>query len=380
MTSVKKGLLWYWLLSKRLLKKKSFPILLCLIPVLVFAMRGVANGDSGVLRIVLCQENQEDVLSSRIVQDLMDEESIILFSETETVEEAYEAVLSKKADAAWIFPDAMQEKMDAYTAGDTSYKLVKVIERENNVLLRLSGEKLFGALYRYFPYSLFQNYVRSAVFEGQTISEEELKAYYEANRVANSLFIPTDLDGDAKSNGTVNYLLTPLRGMLALVVTLCGLAASMYYLQDKKQGVFDRMPMEKREAMLPVYQLSAMMWAGVAALAGLVFTGDFLGIVQESVLIVLYILMNIGFSSLLTVLCGNERRLGALIPILMLFMFVLSPIFFDVRALGALRFVVPGYSYLNAVHNDGYIKAMLVYILAVFFVDYILYLIRCKKN
>ena len=379
MTSVKKGLLWYLLLSKRLLKKKSFPILLCLIPVLVFAMRSVALQDSGVVRIVLCQENQEDELSSKIVKDLLEEGSIILFSKAETAEEAYEAVLSKNADAAWIFPDKMQEKLDAYTAGDTEQKLVKMIEREDNVLLRLSGEKLYGALYRYFPYSLFQNYVRSVVFDGYTISEEELTAYYAENRVQNSLFVPTNFDGEAKE-GKVNYLLAPLRGMLALVVTLCGFAASMYYLQDKKQGFFDRMSMEKREAMLPVYQLSAMMWAGIAVIVGLFFTGDFLGLFKEILLMALYILMNIGFTALLTVICGNEHRLGALIPVLMLFLFVLSPIFFEIRALGVLRFIVPGYSYLNAVHNDSYMMTMVGYIVAVFFINYILYLIRCKKN
>ena len=71
MNGFRKMLLWYFMLSKRLLKKYTFLLLLCAIPLLVVGMQVVSKQDSGMLTIVLCQENPEDSLSSKIVEDLL---------------------------------------------------------------------------------------------------------------------------------------------------------------------------------------------------------------------------------------------------------------------------------------------------------------------
>lgn len=363
MKKIKRSLFWFYLLSKRLIKKPGFLLLLCLIPVFAVGISMLSGQESGMLKIVLCRENEADALSSQIVADLLGQESVLQYVEAESREAAYEAVRSGEADAAWIFPDNMQEQLDSYTAGENyDAKLVTIVEREDNVVLQLSREKLYGALYSYFPYSLYQNYVRHELTIPDELSDETLLENHEAARVEGNLFERAYVTGEPEEETQEeNYLTAPLRGMLALVIVLCGLAATMYYLQDEAAGVFDLIPLWHRTRYLYCYQLSGMLYAGVAALVAMWLSGSFSGIPAEVGRMALYLLMCVSFCSVIKRLCGNMKRLGTCIPLLMIGMFVLCPVFFAVRRFRPVQYLLPPFYYLNVVHNGTFLYCMLLY-------------------
>jgi hypothetical protein len=58
-----KMILYYALLSKRFFKKVSFVILLLSIPLLTAGLRIVSHQDSGMLKIILCAEDEEGNLA-----------------------------------------------------------------------------------------------------------------------------------------------------------------------------------------------------------------------------------------------------------------------------------------------------------------------------
>ena len=70
MEKIRRIAVWYYLLNKRLLKKRSFLILLLLVPLLVFGMRIVSKQDSGVLTILLCSSETSDDLPKEVVDKL----------------------------------------------------------------------------------------------------------------------------------------------------------------------------------------------------------------------------------------------------------------------------------------------------------------------
>lgn len=374
MKKIQKGLFWFYLTCKRLIKKPSFFLLLCSIPLLVAAMQMVSQEESGMLKIVLYQENTEDELSSKLVTDLLTQESVLQYVQVETEEEAYAAVRSTEADAAWIFPDDMQEKLDTYIAGAYDREFIKIIEREDNVALQLSREKLYGALYSYFPYSVYRDFVQNELAAGQEISEEELLAYYEGSRVEGNLFQLSFISGESSEmNATEqNYLTAPVRGLLSLLVILSGLAATMYFLQDEEAGVFDRVALPAREKYLYGYQAAAMIYIGAATLLALFLTGNFWGI-KEVGLMLLFMLMNVGFCSVIKKICKNLQRLGTCIPLLMMGMLVLCPIFFAVRRFRVLQCLLPPFYYLNAIHNNRYVWQMILYCAVVFGIEILLH-------
>lgn len=370
MKKLKRTLLLFALFSKRLFKKVSFWLLLCAVPLSAAGMRNLSMGENGMLCILLCQENPSDPLSKEIIAHLLTERSVIQYILVEREEEAYDLVESGEADGAWIFPDEMQLRLERFTAGELWEEgLIRVVEREDNIALRLSREKLFGTIYPYASYSLYQNFVRRDL--GMEADEEMLRKDFESTAVEGSLFQLAFAGGDSGTSDIAlqNYLVTPIRGMLALMVLLCGLASTMFFLQDQEKGVLDIVPFHKRKSCLYLYQFSVIGYVVPAVLAALYTCGVFVGAYIEVVWVTVYAVMCAGFCSLLQRICGNLRRLAAGIPLLMLVSFVLCPVFFSVRQFKALQYLLPPFYYLNAVHNESYFYRMIFYCIIVYVID-----------
>lgn len=372
MKKIKRALLLFVLFSKRLFKKGSFWLLLCAVPLLAIGMRSLSVGESGMLHILLCQENPSDPLSGEIAAKLLTEKSVIQYTLAEREEDAYRSVELGEADGAWIFPDEMQMQLDRFTAGELwEDGLIRIVEREDNVALRLSREKLFGVIYPYLSYSLYQNFIRKEL--GIEADEETLRRDFESSAVEGSLFRFAYAGGDGGTSDAAmqNYLVTPVRGMLALMVLLSGLAATMFFLRDREKGVLDVVPFHKRRGYLYLYQFAVMGYVAIAMLAALYICGVYVGAYREVIRIAVYAAMCAGFCSLLERICGNLYRLAAGIPILMLLCFVLCPVFFSVRQLKLLQYLLPPFYYLNAIHNESYFYRMILYCIIVYVIDII---------
>ena len=152
-----------FLLSKRLFKKVSFVIILCLIPIIALSFKMLSDEESGIVRIALCNEgNDRD--ASRVVDSLLNRSSVFLYTEVEDADEAEELIRDGVVDGAWIFPKDYGNRIDDYTKGliDNSNKtenVVTVYQSEDSILLNLSRMELFGALYSDLSYSLYDNYI-----------------------------------------------------------------------------------------------------------------------------------------------------------------------------------------------------------------------------
>ena len=145
--------LFLW--NKRLCKKKSFLALLFLFPLLTIGMQWISGQESGVLHILLYEQEPSDAWTKQIVNELLQMDSIIWFERTEQLEQAYEQVQVGKADAIWIFSD-VQEKIEAvFQTGERREAIVNIIEQTDTIALHLAREKLYGVLYPYLSYEFY---------------------------------------------------------------------------------------------------------------------------------------------------------------------------------------------------------------------------------
>lgn len=371
MKKVSKIFLWLALLNKRMLKKVSFLVLLCCIPLLVVGVNFMAKQESGMLKIVLCREKEEDALAQEIMTSLKTQGNMLQFVEVESTQEARNLVQSGQADAAWIFPKDLQGRIEAYLNGTLEEEgVVIVIEKEDNVALHLSREILFGKLYSAVSYSLYTGYVTGELLE-EEITEEELREHYDETAIEDNMFVYSYLDGEEGETGT-SYLLFPIRGLLALLIALCGLAMELYFMQDEDKGLFTWMPLNRSVWGSWLYQLPGLLNVGVIVLVALLVCGVFTNWLTELVLMILYMLMVAGFSDVMRRLCGRPSTLGAVIPMLLLIMLALSPIFMGAVDAKAVQVLLPSYYYLNAIHNRTYWLWMLLYVVAVYLLDLLL--------
>ena len=343
----------FLLLNKRLLKKPSFIILLCMILVIVFGLHLVSERESGIVRIALVNEGSQE--AGTIIDELMNKPSVFLFDTYESGKDAEEALLDNRVDAVWIFPRDYSDRISDFTGSlvkntKDSEGAVEIVEREDNVLLQLSRMELFGALYSDLSFSLFDNYINIRLADTK-VPAGTLRGYYDEQDVSES------------------YLFTPLRGVLLLLTLLCGLAAAMYYRADLDKEIFTWMPVGNKWVFEHVYLLTALVDGGIVVLITFFITGLATSPLTEIALMFLFILSCCCFCSIIRRLTFNLRSLATFIPILMLAMLVVCPVFIYIRALRGIQLLLPPFYYLMAQNNTGYLNLFVIYSLAIIAVD-----------
>lgn len=356
---MKKALLWFRMLSKRLFKKGTYLCLMLLIPLLVTVFAAGAKEESGMVHILLAQEDPQDAFSTQIVEDLLGSSEMILFTRT-TEEEALQQIKAGAADAVWIIPGNLQTHLASIFWGDgQDYPPIRVIEQAENALLRLTHEKLSSTVYKYWAEEMYLQYLQSLAPEAAQISRQELMEFYHSSPVSGTLFAYTDIYGNDRSDSS--YLVTPLRGLLAVLVVLCSVVSALYYRRDTDRGLFSTVSFRYRPFIELGYQLTSVFYMALAVLISLIVSGLTGPWWAESIL---FILMCFGctlFGTVLSALTGGRHITAALLPVLLILMLAICPIFYHLPELRFFQFLFPVTYYITGVHHYAYIGYFLLY-------------------
>ena len=353
--------MWFWLLSKRLYKKLTFLAILLLIPALVLGYRAAAQGDSGMITVVLAQK-EADPLAEEVIQSFQGSSQLIRFDLCPDAQAAQDLVRHGKADMAWIFEGDLEARLQAFMAEPKEKNaLVTVVLREDDVTLRLAREKLSGALYQTLSQRLYISYVRENVPELAVLSDEALMEYYNTHEIANDLFAFDETNASMVSVQSVHYLTAPVRGLLAVVIVLCGMATAMYYMQDTQQGTFSWVSTRALPAVELGCQMVSLVNVTAVVLVALALSGQAGHLLVELATAGLYCLCCAAFSMALRRLCGSMGVLGTLLPLLVVVMLVVCPVFFDFGPLRSLQYLLPPTYFINAIYNAKYLLHMAGY-------------------
>ncbi len=349
-----RGAVWFAMMCKRLIKQPLFVALLVLVPVLTFASGRMAEEESGLLTVALAMEDGGDAVAQAVAEELRGGDSLIRFEMYGTAGDAEDAVTYGDADCAWIFPADMGARLDRFAVTRSAEDAaVTVVEREDNVALRLSREKLEGVLFRLLSPKVFLNYIRENVPEADSATDVELLEYYDGAYVDDTLFTFTGLDGQTTET-SANYLTSPVRGLLAVLIALCGMASSMYYLRDMEEGVYSRVPVRELPSVEMLVQLSGAAVITAAAEIALAVTGYAQGFLTELVTGLVYCLCVASFSAFLRRLCRGVRGVGAMLAPMTVLMLVVCPVFLDAGALRQFQYLLPPTYFINAPYDLSY--------------------------
>lgn len=360
---MKKALRWFLMLSKRLYKKPTFVTLLLLLPILIFGYSAAAREDSGIVTIALAMEDSGDSLACGIVQELTAGSPLIRFISCETPERAETLVASGKADGAWIFPADTAGKISRFLTDRSP--IVRVVQREENAILRLAREKLNGTIYRCCAQPLYLDYIRQNAPGLASLSDEHLLHYFDGI-LGNEVLFQFSTVGGKQQTAPASYLLSPLRGLLAVMIVLCGMAAAMYFIQDVQSGTFSRIPKSAMPALELGCQAAALLSVGAVSLGSLALCGLWEAWGREIAVMLLYCLCTAAFCMLLRRLCGSMALMAGLLPVLAAGLLVVCPVFFDIAGLRLLQYLFPPTYYIQAIYSDRYLLLMPLYALVCF--------------
>ena len=365
---MKRVFLWFVLLNKRLARRASFWLILAAVPLLVLALGLLADQESGVSTIAVYAEDASDPAAAAVLERLENGRSVLRYVTCGSEREARDLVASSRADAAWVFPADLSERIAAHAAGKHN-PVVRVYAREGDDILRsLAREKLFAAIFPELSYDIYTRYVLDTLKPKPTPSAEALEDYYHSVERGDKIIELSFLD-NASAEDT-SYLVMPVRGLMALLVMMAALASALYFLHDARADSFVWLSRRKRRLLPYAYHLIPVLDTALVVVATLFLARLNTAWYRELALMALYALSCAAFAELMRQLLKGTARLGVAIPILMLAMLALSPIFFDLHGLRALQLLFPPYYYLNGTHNPIYLALLAGYTLLAFALSY----------
>lgn len=379
MKKMRNVLRWAVLLWKRLYKKPTFLLLLVMIPLLVFSYGLASQEESGVITIALASRSPQVEPLTRTVWQELQESQLVLYVECESPEAATEMVRRGDAKTAWIFEEDLEHKIYDFIANRSRKNaFLTIIEPEDRVMLKLLREVLSGTLFPHCSRAQYLTYLRENAPELDALTDAQLLVYYENAGFTSDLFVMTDIEGNVtrEEDLEADYLLSPVRGMLAVVVVLAGLATAMYYIRDVATGTFTLVPQRAKPLVELGCQLISIVNVLLVVLLSLALTGQSVSLGRELLTAGLYGLCVAAFSMMVRRLTGGIRGLGMVTPILVVVMLTICPVFFDLGFLRQTQLLLPPTYFVTGAYNGNYLWYMGLYTLAALAVCWLLDMLR----
>jgi hypothetical protein len=183
-----------------------------------------------------------------------------------------------------------------------------------------------------------------------------------------------------RESEAVGFLTSPLRGFLAIMVVLGGVAVAMFYMHDEERGTFDRFPRGTGFSFSVAYHSSAVVMVSAVMLAAVLIMRASRGVGYEVLVLAIYSAAVLGFCMCLRIVVCDVRIFGALAPILIIVMVVISPILYPAPSLLPIQLLVPPYYYLCALTKVAFLWYMLAYAVFTLALAYFLNRIFSKRR
>ena len=377
MRYLKRSVLRFLLLNKRLFCRLSFVLILLAVPLMVLAVGILSSGQNGIVTVVLAEEDPDDPISSEAIASLLtDDSGVARFRLCATPAEAEDDVRYGRADGAWIFGSDLESAIERFIGDQLFDKpFIRVVEREETVGLQLVREMLSGVMSKYICSAMMVDYVRENVPELDGMSDGELLTFIDDAYAVDKLFEFSYIDGSEPTDDIdLDILMLPIRGLLSVLVVLAGLAAALFYMQDESSMAFYRLRRGERPLFAALYHATGVLDVGLSVLVALFLSGVYTDPGREIVSMAVYCAAVVAFVILIRRLCGTPGRLGTVTPILTVALIAVSPIFFSLSwVLRPVQLMTPTYYYLMSIHRSEYLGYMALYAAAVFALDYAIY-------
>ncbi len=362
MSQIKKFPLLLYLLSKRLYKKVSFIIILAALVLVTLFCKVALSQESSMLKIAVVSDPENAIAAA-----LLESSGAVSYKSYDR-EEAQALLNGGRVDAALEFAEDFEEGLLAFAAGEEKDTPIQVTVREKNIFINLAMERVYAELYPVIAEQYYHRYGRDTL---GIQDEPGLQEAYESLERNDEIISFAYYNSDEKVEQT-NYLLTPMRGMLAVLLAFCAMASCLYFLTDCENGNMDATPIHRRWPMQNLYTLTGTVNVAVFVMLCLAVTGMMGNLGLEIAVMLLYVVACTGFATLVSGIVGRTTLLSSVMPILTIGMLAVCPVFLNSK-IPVLPWMFPAYWYLTAVYNASKIPMMLVYCLVVCLLSYLLW-------
>ena len=351
---MRRAFVYIGLLIKRFIKTPVYLALICMIPLMAMGLSVASKQDSGILTIAVFAESQ-DALARQVVDELLTMDTVLQIVPVDSKAAAIAMVEAGEADASWIFRENYSQYIEEYASrGWTANPPVEVYQLEENEMLLLSRIRLFGLMYGDISYGAYEKSALDSMDQSkiQSMTEAELRANYEKYRVEDTLFNMATVESAGIEH---NYMVAPLRGLLCVLITLCGFTAVLLAMDDEERGAFANVYYGHRKFIGVFYVMAACVPAALVSLIALMVAGQVENVPMELLSGGLFVLDSCAFCLCVKRLVRTKKLLASLLPFMTVILLLLTPVFFNLRQARLAQLLLPGFYYMNLVVDITYL-------------------------
>lgn len=356
--------------------------MLLVVPLLVILLNAMSSADSGLMTVgVYIPGNDES--SQWLRANLIEEPGSLRFIMYDDADLLRKDVERQQLTEAWICPEDLDTTVSQMAEKGHAKNKIEILIREEGLTHMLGREVLSSRVFPMVARKMAVQYISENVYGGNPTDEEiaHILDTYDNYGINGNLFEMGYIDAASnQSEDNTSYLMMPLRGILALWLLLLGIAASMYYLEDESNGLFIWWKSWAEVGRDFLYYEVIMIVPSIMVIIGLKIGGVYTSTTREIVALTLYNVAVIGLASVLREVIHSIKGLGIVTPILIMASAILSPVFIDFKEGRALQKFCPTFHYLYCIHDEYYVKSLLLFGVVLIFIWYLIHTLRKHVN
>ncbi|MCR5251512.1 MAG: hypothetical protein K6E50_12985 [Lachnospiraceae bacterium] len=256
-------------------------------------------------------------------------DSVFRFVPYDSLSEIKATIASEEIECAYLIPEDLFECL----ADGKKKNLVEVLSSPKSTMVPVVNEEVYALIFRQLAPVILANYLsdRSAIADliPDPIEEEQIFSLHET-LLGNGSTFAIEFDNAPKDYviRKQSVLLSPLKGLFALLILLSGFTGALTYYRAAEHPIYARLSV--RIVMI----LSPMLLAALPVLLCMILLPgipgverSIPGIAVELARILLYQLLCLAFLLLLTALIRSRALIYAFLPVYLLSCLIFSPIF-----------------------------------------------------
>lgn len=335
---------WFSFLARYTRKKKSLWFLAALLLIIGIAAAQNANRHEVIQIGLYCKT--PDAMTETILKQLETlDDGLYRFYRSSSLDYLQEDVSLRKAECGYEFPNDLEAQMESNTEG-----CVTVYTSPSTVLTAVVNEAVYNAIFQEYAKTMLTDYIAShdVVTLNGPDAANELKQLvdehyaYEKENTAVFHVVYEEIPENFYDDQALFQI--PVRGLAVLLIMLTALAGGSQYRHDAKKGRFLLRRPDEKWFVPFLYSYLPALFLAIAALLSLVLSSAtplnaFL--IAEAALLILFAALCSLICTLFTRLIHSSIVYDALIPVVLLFCLLYSPVLMD------LSDFIPGYSVLS---------------------------------
>lgn len=333
------------LFIKRLLKKGSFILILCLLPTLSLGLKYLLNDTKISIRIGLYNEDNGSSASYIIDRLTMNAEGIS-FIEFSSKDEMLDSIRTRSYECGFVFPENFS---DLLSDGQTN-TLANLYVSPGTAAASIAAEYVFSEIFALYAFEELIDFIDTRTYF--SFSSGEIAAF----SIRLQPVYHEYLHGDdtfsfeyVTSNNSIKdtsvilpaYILGSATGIAALFILFGAFAGTIHLYRDSRKAIFYAFPSKTRRLCKLADIFSGAVLTAFSGLFTIIICNGFNAIPMAVLRLFLYTIICTLYCYLLYHLLPTVRIFSSIIPILIIGSIIFCPIFIDFSV------ILPAVKYLK---------------------------------